>query len=88
MNQLPTYTGRKKRNATRVTISLSDKLAQFVITLGGLATIAVVLLVGVFLLVVALPLFYPATTELEQSIPFNLLNDLWSNLFFLHRLEQ
>ena len=75
MNQLPTYTGRKKRNATRATISLSDKFAQFVITLGGLATIAVVLLVGVFLLVVALPLFYPATTELEQSIPFNLLND-------------
>jgi len=75
MNQLPTYTGRKKRNATRATISLSDKFAQFVITLGGLATIAVILLVGVFLLVVALPLFYSATTELEQSIPFNLQND-------------
>ncbi len=75
MNQLATYTGRKKRNATHATILLSDKIAHFVITLGGLATIAVVLLVGVFLLVVALPLFYSATTDLEQSISFNLPSD-------------
>ncbi len=43
-----------------------------VITLGGLGTIAAVLLVGVFLLVVALPLFRPASIDLKQTIPFTL----------------
>lgn len=75
MNQPATYTGRKKSTATRAAVLLSDKLALFVITLGGLATIAAVLLVGVFLFVVALPLFRSATTELKQSIAFNLPND-------------
>jgi len=72
MNQPATFTGRKKSTATRAAVLLSDKLAHFVITLGGLATIAAVLLVGVFLFVVALPLFHSATTELKQSIAFNL----------------
>ncbi len=75
MNQPATYTGRKKSTATRAAVLLSDKIAHFVITLGGLATIAAVLLVGVFLFVVALPLFRSATTELKQSIAFTLPND-------------
>ena len=75
MNQPATYTRRKKRNATHAAVLLSDKIAHYVITLGGLATIAAVLLVGVFLFVVALPLFYSATSELEQSISFNLPSD-------------
>ena len=53
MNQPATFTGRKKSTATRAAVLLSDKIAHFVITLGGLATIAAVLLVGVFLFVVA-----------------------------------
>ena len=75
MNQPATYTGRKKSTATRAAVLLSDKIAHFVITLGGLTTIAAVLLVGVFLFVVALPLFHSATTELKQSIAFNLPNN-------------
>ncbi|MBT4158974.1 MAG: hypothetical protein HOD99_09050, partial [Planctomycetaceae bacterium] len=68
MNQPATFTGRKKRSATRATVLLSDTIARIVITLGGLATIAAVLLVGVFLFVVALPLFRSPTVRFEQSI--------------------
>ena len=68
MNQPATFTGRKKRSATRATVLLSDTIARIVITLGGLATIAAVLLVGVFLFVVALPLFRSTTVQFEQSI--------------------
>ena len=72
MNQPATFTGRKKRSATRATVLLSDTVARIVITLGGLATIAAVLLVGVFLFVVALPLFRSTTVQLKQSIPWQL----------------
>ena len=72
MNQPETFTGRRKRSTTRATVVLSDTIARMVITLGGLGTIAAVLLVGVFLLVVALPLFRPASIDLKQTIPFTL----------------
>ena len=72
MNQPATFTGRKKRSATRATVLLSDTVARIVITLGGLATIAAVLLVGVFLFVVALPLFRSTTVQLKQSIPWEM----------------
>ena len=72
MNPPATFTGRKKRSATRATVLLSDTIARIVITLGGLATIAAVLLVGVFLFVVALPLFRSTTVQLKQSIPSRL----------------
>ena len=75
MNQPATYTGRKKQTTTHATVLLSDKIARLIITLGGLATIAAVLLVGVFLFVVAIPLFQSASTELKQSIPFQLQSD-------------
>ncbi|MCK4683579.1 MAG: hypothetical protein KAT44_01370, partial [Pirellulales bacterium] len=75
MNQPATYTGRKKHTTTHATVLLSDKIARLIITLGGLATIAAVLLVGVFLFVVAMPLFQSASTELKQSIPFQLSSD-------------
>ena len=63
MNQPATYTGRKKHTTTHATVLLSDKIARLIITLGGLATIAAVLLVGVFLFVVAMPLFQSASTN-------------------------
>lgn len=72
MNQPATFTGRRKRSATRATVLLSDTVARIVITLGGLATIAAVLLVGVFLFVVALPLFRSTTVQLKQSIPWEM----------------
>ena len=72
MNQPETFTGRRKKSTTRATVVLSDTIARMVITLGGLGTIAAVLLVGVFLLVVALPLFRPASIDLKQTIPFTL----------------
>ncbi len=72
MNQSATFTGRKKRSAPRATVLLSDRIARVVITFGGLATIAAVLLVGVFLFVVALPLFRSTTVQLEQSTAWKL----------------
>jgi phosphate transport system permease protein len=50
-------------------VKAGDRLARFVITLGGIGTIVAVLLVGVFLLAVALPLFRPAAIRLERAMP-------------------
>jgi hypothetical protein len=53
-------------------VRTGDTLAQALITLGGIGTIVAVLLVGVFLLAVALPLFRSARARLEQvaACPF------------------
>ena len=57
MNQRSTFTGRQRRGRTNPRVLFGDWLARLLITLGGLGTIVAVLLVGVFLLAVALPLF-------------------------------
>jgi phosphate transport system permease protein len=58
-----TFTGRDRRRRGNPWVRTGDALARILITLGGVGTIAAVLLVGVFLFVVAAPLFRPARTH-------------------------
>ena len=61
MSQSPhAFTGRRRRRTTTWSVRLKDIIAQSVITLGGLGTIAAVLGVCVFLFWVVIPLFMPA----------------------------
>jgi phosphate transport system permease protein len=63
------FTGRTRRRVTRPWVRASDGIARGLITLGGIGTIVAVLLVGVFLLTVALPLFQPARARLRATAP-------------------
>jgi len=67
MEEQTTFTGRSRRKRTRSGVLLGDWLARLVITLGGLGTIVAVLLVGVFLLAVAVPLFRSPLIQLGRS---------------------
>jgi len=60
MQSKATFTGRPRRRTTHPWVKAGDRLARLLITLGGISTIVAVLLVGVFLLAVALPLFRSA----------------------------
>jgi ABC-type uncharacterized transport system permease subunit len=60
MNAKGTFTGRVRRRTSHPWVRFGDGLARGLITAGGIGTIVAVLLVGVFLLVVAAPLFSPA----------------------------
>jgi phosphate transport system permease protein len=62
-----TFTGRSRRRTSHPWVRFSDALARGLITLGGIGTILAVLGVGVFLLVVAAPLFRPARTAAAGS---------------------
>ena len=69
MNTKATFTGRARRRTTHPWVKAGDALARLLITLGGIGTIVAVLLVGVFLLVVALPLFRSAEIAFEHVAP-------------------
>ena len=69
MNTKATFTGRARRRTTHPWVKAGDGLARLLITLGGIGTIVAVLLVGVFLLVVALPLFRSAKIAFEHVAP-------------------
>jgi phosphate transport system permease protein len=58
-----TFTGRPRRRTTRPAVRAADRIARVLITFGGIGTIVAVLLVGVFLVTVAAPLFRGATTR-------------------------
>ena len=58
-----TFTGRPRRRTTRAAVRAADRIAQLLITFGGIGTIVAVLLVGVFLLSVTAPLFRGATVR-------------------------
>jgi len=64
-----TFTGRARRRTTHPWVKAGDRLARAIITLGGIGTILAVLMVAVFLLSVALPLFRPARIAAERSFP-------------------
>jgi phosphate transport system permease protein len=66
--QPATFTGRRRRRASG-RVRAGDALARAVITLGGIGTIGAVLLVGLFLVAVAAPLFRPASARLERILP-------------------
>jgi phosphate transport system permease protein len=57
MQPKPTFTGRPRRRKAHPWVKASDALARALITMGGIGTIAAVLMVGVFLVAVAMPLF-------------------------------
>jgi phosphate transport system permease protein len=63
MNAKGTFTGRTRRRTSHPRVRFGDALARGLITAGGIGTIIAVLLVGVFLLVVAAPLFQPARSR-------------------------
>ena len=67
MQPRSTFTGRPRRRRTHSWVRTGDWFARTVITLGGIGTIVAVLLVAVFLLSVAVPLFRTARVRLEQS---------------------
>ena len=62
-----TFTGRSRRRKTHPWVRAGDTLARAVIALGGIGTIIAVLAVAVFLVGVALPLFWPARLTLEHG---------------------
>jgi len=65
MSTSRSFTGRSRRRVTHARVRAADAIARAVITLGGIGTLVAVLLVGVFLFVVALPLFRGASAEVE-----------------------
>jgi phosphate transport system permease protein len=69
MNTKATFTGRARRRSTHSRVKTGDTLARILITLGGIGTIVTVLLVGLFLLAVALPLFRSARIAFEHATP-------------------
>ena len=68
MPEPATFTGRARRRRTAPWVRAGDTIARIVITLGGVGTIVAVLLVGLFLLAVALPLFRSASADLEATV--------------------
>jgi phosphate transport system permease protein len=69
MHATKTFTGRARRRNTHPWVKASDRVARLVITAGGIGTIIAVLGVGVFLLLVAAPLFAPARGRLDAAAP-------------------
>jgi phosphate transport system permease protein len=69
MTQKPgSFTGRERRRTTSRRVRSMDRIARFLIRLGGLGTIGAVALVCVFLVWVVIPLFVPARTEQSARI--------------------
>src|SRR4029079_15105693 len=61
------FSGRTRTRKTSPLVRWTDRIATGVIAIGGLGTIAAVLLVCVFLVMVAVPLFEPASINDERS---------------------
>jgi phosphate transport system permease protein len=70
MTSSGTFTGRDRNRAGHRGVRAADAIARVVITCGGIGTILAVLLVGVYLVAVALPLFRPAAARLEARSPW------------------
>ncbi len=68
MAQAQSFTGRTRRRQTRWTVKAIDRLSSAVITVGGVGAIVAVLAVCVFLMWVALPLFWPAQLGPPQAM--------------------
>lgn len=67
------FTGRARRHRNRWGVRVADATARWIITVAGIGTIVAVLLVFVFLLYVAFPLFYPPASlerEIAAAVPW------------------
>jgi phosphate transport system permease protein len=67
---MATFTGRARRRTTHPWVKAGDRIARVLITLGGIGTIVAVLLVGAFLLTVALPLFRGPAIDAGSTAPW------------------
>ncbi len=64
-----TFTGRSRQRKTTLAVRLTDWAARSLITIGGIGTIASVLMVSLFLVWTVLPLFGSASLEDPHQIP-------------------
>src|SRR5712671_1540725 len=69
----PSFTGFQRQRTSTRRVRVGDRVAQWVVTAGGLLTIAAVLLVCLFLLWVALPLLAGASVQAAGTAPADLL---------------
>ncbi len=63
-----TFTGLERRRKTSWTVSVGDRIAHGMVAVGGIGTIAAVLLVCVYLVSQVLPLFLPAKVESAREL--------------------
>ncbi len=63
----PTHPSIRRRK-TSLRVKVSDRVARWVIAVGGIGTIAAVLTVGLYLVWVAAPLFFPSKVETAQQL--------------------
>lgn len=71
MAELQSFTGRARRSKTRWSVKAIDRLSSAVIAVGGIGAIVAVLAVCVFLVWVALPLFWPAKLDAPRTLTVN-----------------
>ncbi len=62
------FTGRKRARTPKRSVLLADRVARWVIALGGIGSIVAVSLVGLFLFYVVMPLFLPSSVEEQASV--------------------
>ena len=62
------FTGKARRRSTRPLVLFLDKLAKFVITIGGIGTMVAVAMVCLFLVWVVVPLFLSPSVENERVV--------------------
>jgi len=74
------FTGRTRERKTKPSVHVANRIAKYVITLGGIGTIFSVLLVAFFLIYVVIPLFMPPSLDYDEAFTFS---DLSGNAEFL-----
>lgn len=67
MSEPKTFTGVRREKQTRWTVRFADVASRSLITVGGIGTIAAILLVFVFLASVVVPMFDSPTVDAEQT---------------------
>ena len=67
-----TFTGLSRRRKTSWTVAAGDRIAHGFVAVGGIGTIAAVLLVCVYLVSQVVPLFLPAKVESTRALPARL----------------
>jgi len=68
-HDIKTFTGNRRERKPRRSVRVIDRVARSVIMVGGVGSILAVSLVGVFLVVVAAPLFQPPDIGTSSSLP-------------------
>ena len=62
------FSGRTRSRTPRKSVLIKDRIARWVISLGGVGSILAVSMVGLFLVSVAAPLFLPSTLAQEREL--------------------